>query len=102
MEKKREKEERQGRETEGAGEREGEGEGVQIRDAESSAEASAEPTPTRGRPVRSLITVRREKINKRKARKPRTETTWTIHHYNIMVMETQWTNPQGVTLLNRN
>jgi hypothetical protein len=66
----------------------GGGQDTAITDAqESSKEEPAQHTPTRRRPIASLITIRREKTRQRKPRKPREETTWTLHYYNITLMD---------------
>jgi hypothetical protein len=59
---------------------------------ESEEEEPAQSTPTRTRSIPSLVTVRREKTIQRKPRKAREETTWTIHHYDITLLDDEWVN----------
>lgn len=60
--------------------------------ASSSDEGLAQDTPSRHRPLTSLITIRKEKATQKKPRKPREETTWTLCHYDVSLMDETWVN----------
>jgi hypothetical protein len=61
----------------------------------SSDEDPAPDTPSR-RLLPSLITIRRERTTARKPRKPREESTWTLHHFNVTPMTEHWVNTSKV------
>jgi hypothetical protein len=69
-----------------------------IEDIDNS-EAELQSTPSKRKKPDSLITIRKQKIQRK--RKARAETTWTLHHFTIKLLEKQWVNPAGGMQIDR-